>query len=490
MFPTLAFADRVLRPADLEARAARAATGLRSLGLGEGDVVALMLGNSPAFVEVALAARRIGAYFCPINWHFKAAEATHILADSGAKVLVTSPDLRQAIGNSVPPELPVIEEWDSWRERHVAAQGPEARPRGMVPYTSGTTGRPKGVRRLPPPPGDAEAGQTERSARLSRLVLGLEAGARGLLSAPLYHSAPCSYLMAAAQCGAWLRIEPRFDAEATLAAIQRERISHLYLVPTMYVRLLHLPVEVRRRYDLGSVRFVASTGSPCAPELKRAMIEWWGPVINECYASSETGYVTFITSQEALDRPGSVGRPAGSAVVRILDEDKRELPAGRIGTIYARQPAVPDFTYIGNEAARRAIAHEGLASVGDMGYFDEAGYLYICDRATDMVISGGVNIYPAEIEAVLTTMPAVADCAVFGLPDLEFGEALVAYVQPAPGAAIEPAAVQAWIRERLAGYKVPRAVHIVPALPREETGKLFKRRLREAHLADKNSTGV
>ena len=482
MFPTLAFADRILDPADLELRAARAATGLRSLGLGEGDVVALMLRNSPAFVEVALAARRIGAYFCPINWHFKAAETAHILTDSGAKILVTSPDLRQAIGSAVPPQLPVIDDWDSWREGHVAAQGPEARPRGMVPYTSGTTGRPKGVRRLPPPPSDA-AGQTERVARLNRLVQGLETGARCLISAPLYHSAPCGYVMAAAQCGAWLRIQPRFDAVDTLATIQRERISHLYLVPTMYVRLLQLPAEVRDRYDLSSVRFVASTGSPCAPELKRAMIEWWGPVINECYASSETGYITFITSQEALERPGSVGRPAGNAVVRILDEEKRELPPGRIGTIYARQPAVPDFTYIGNDAARRAIDHDGLVSVGDMGYLDKAGYLYVCDRATDMVISGGVNIYPAEIEAVLTSMPAVADCAVFGVPDPEFGESLVAYVQPAPGAAIAPAAVQEWIRERLAGYKVPRAVHIVPALPREETGKRFKRRLREAHVA-------
>jgi long-chain acyl-CoA synthetase len=325
--------------------------------------------------------------------------------------------------------------------------------------------------------------QRALAAQLYRGALGIDPRMRALISAPLYHSAPNLYAMQALLNGELLALEPRFDAEATLALIERHRISNLYLVPTMYVRLLRLPPEVRRRYDVSSVRFIASTGSPCAPDVKRAMIDWLGPVITETYASSETGHITFIGSREWLERPGSVGRPLGTGVVKILDDAGRELGPGVIGLIYCRQPAYPDFTYTNNPAARTALERDGLWSVGDMGYLDRDGYLYVADRKSDMVISGGVNIYPAEIEAVLMTLPGVADCAVFGIPDPEFGEGLAAAVQVRDGEALTADEVQSFLRQRIANYKVPRVVSFHATLPREDSGKIFKRLLREPYWA-------
>jgi long-chain acyl-CoA synthetase len=466
----LAFGSERLPRAELEARAARGASALAAQGVGEGDVVAVMLHNRPEWLELMLACRLLGAYWVPVNWHFKADEVRHILADCGARLLVAEPGLYA--GDNV------IHDWAGLRERHAPWTGAERAPRGGMFYTSGTSGRPKGVRRVPPGPADAPR-LAQLAAQAWRQALGFEPGARALLPAPLYHSAPNSYGLQAILHDATLWLEPKFDAERTLELIARERLTHAYLVPTMYARLLKLPEAVRGRYDVSSMRFVISTGSPCAPELKRAMIEWWGPVFHESYAASEYGLVTFIGSAEALERPGSAGRPLPAARLRILDREGRELPPGKIGLIYARNEAYPDFTYANNEAARRAIERDGLCTLGDMGYLDADGYLYVCDRDSDMVISGGVNIYPAEIEAALVTMPGVADCAVFGIPDAEFGEALAAAVQPQPGARLEAAAVQAWLRERLAGYKVPRTVAFMDSLPREDSGKIFKRRLKQ-----------
>jgi long-chain acyl-CoA synthetase len=342
-----------------------------------------------------------------------------------------------------------------------------------MPYTSGTTGRAKGVRRGPLSPEQITLLQ-EGMAR----VLGIEPGMRALHPAPLYHSAPSSYAVQSMLLGELLVLEERFDAERALALIEHHRLTHAYLVPTMYVRLLRLPEAVKRRYDVSSIRFVASTGSPCPAELKRAMIEWWGPVFNESYAASELGYITAISSEEALRKPGSAGRPLGQASIRILDAEGKELSCGQVGFIYARQPAYPDFTYNNDAEGRRKIERDGLWTLGDMGFLDDEGYLYVCDRASDMVISGGVNIYPAEIEATLALMPGVRDCAVFGIPDEEFGEALAAAVQPETGAVITASDVRAFLEGRIAGYKVPRVVTFHADLPREESGKIFKRRLR------------
>jgi long-chain acyl-CoA synthetase len=479
MSAALGFGDELIAPAELERRAACAATGLERAGVADGDVVALMLHNSPAQLEAMLACRRIGAYSCPINWHYKADEAGHILRDSGARVLVVDPLLLEQIRPGVPEGVSIVKTWEAWREQHPPWNGAPRTPRGNMPYTSGTTGRPKGVRRVP-----ANEEQRRLAAELYRVALGVEPGMRAMVSAPLYHSAPNLYAMQALLGGELLVLEARFDAEATLAAIERHRLSNLYLVPTMYVRLLRLPPETRRRYDVSCVRFVSSTGSPCAPEVKRAMIEWLGPVITETYASSETGHITFIDSHEWLRRPGSVGRPLTNATVNILDETGRELPRGEIGLIYSRQPAYPDFAYSNDPAARAALERDGLWSVGDMGFLDAEGYLYIADRKSDMVISGGVNIYPAEIEAALMTLSGVADCAVFGIPDAEFGEALAAAVQTNSSASLSAQDVRDHLKQKIAGYKVPRVVTFHQTLPREDSGKIFKRLLREPYWRD------
>ena len=309
-------------------------------------------------------------------------------------------------------------------------------------------------------------------------VHGIEPGMRALVSAPLYHSAPNSYALHAMLNGELLVLEEKFDAERTLQLVQELKLTHAYLVPTMYVRLLRLPSSIKSRCDLSSIRFVSSTGSPCPAEVKRAMIDWWGPVFHESYAASELGYVTEIGSAEALRKPGSAGRALGAATLRILDEAGRELPSGEIGLIYARQPAFPDFVYNNDAEARRRIEHDGLWTMGDMGYLDAEGYLFVCDRASDMVISGGVNIYPAEIEAALALMPGVRDCAVFGIPDEEFGETLCAAIQLEPGASLSSADVQSFLKGKIAAYKVPRKIDFHAELPREDSGKIFKRRLR------------
>ena len=472
MTATLRFKGQETSPGAFDAAARRAAARLERLGVGEGDVVCIMLHTEPAYLEALFGARLLGAYSCTINWHYKADEAGWILEDSGAKVLITSEALLRQIDGAVPAAVALVTD-HAW-------QGPEwagaaRRPRMSMPYTSGTTGRAKGVRRLPPPPEEAPAMEALNREGIAR-VHGIEPGMRALLSAPLYHSAPNGYGLQVMLNGSLLVLEERFDAERTLQLIEDLALTHAYLVPTMYVRLLRLDEKTKRKYDTSSIRFVSSTGSPCAAQVKRSMIEWWGPVFNEAYAASELGYVTSISSQEALRKPGSAGRALGQAKLRILDHAGRELPPGEVGLIYARQPAVPDFAYNNNAEARRKIERDGLWSLGDMGYLDPEGYLYVCDRASDMVISGGVNIYPAEIEAALSLMPGVRDCAVFGIPDEEFGEALCAAVQAEPEISAED--VRSYLRDRIAAYKVPRKIDFHAELPREESGKIFKRRLR------------
>ena len=471
MTAALRFGAREIAPQEFEAAARRAASVLEEHGVGSGDVVCMMLHNHPAFLEAMFAARLLGAYYCPVNWHYKSEEAGWILRDSGARALVIEPALREQIAAGFPGELRLLDPQafdcaSPW-------SGAERAPGVMMPYTSGTSGRAKGVRRVP-----LTARELEAAAALAAQILGIAPGMRALLSAPLYHSAPNSYASNVMQRGELLVLEERFDAERTLSLIEELKLTHAYLVPTMYVRLLRLPEATKARYDLSSIRFVASTGSPCPAEVKRAMIEWWGPVFHESYAASELGYVTAISSAESLRKPGSAGRAAGGATIRIMDAEGRELPAGEIGLIYARQPAYPDFTYNNDPASRRKLERDGLWTLGDMGFLDAQGYLYVCDRASDMVISGGVNIYPAEIEAALALMPGVRDCAVFGIPDAEFGEALCAAVQPEPSASLSQDDVVSYLRQRIADYKVPRCVTFHAELPREESGKIFKRRLR------------
>jgi long-chain acyl-CoA synthetase len=430
-----------------------------------------------------------------LNWHFTAAETSFILRDSGAKVLIIGGDLLPGVADGIPADMPVYRvgrleralsqgaangarDWNAGVERAEPLRTSSDKFRGMVPYTSGTTGQPKGVLRIPQ--GDP-AEVALRMGRMYQQALGVSPTSRCLISAPLYHSAPTSYVLLAARQGAWLRLEPRFDALETLAAIERFRITDAYLVPTMYVRLLRLTAAERSRYDISSLRFVASTGAPCPAEVKRAMIDWWGDIINETYASSELGYLTAISSNEARVKPGSAGRPIDGVTIRILDEQGHEVPANTIGKIYARQTLMPSFTYINRQSDRDVLEHDGFLTVGDIGYVDTDGYLFVSDRRSDLVLSGGVNIYPAEIEAELVRMPGVADCAVFGIPDAEFGEVVCAVIQPRETAALAAEQVRDFLAPRLASYKLPRRIEFRNELPREDSGKIFKRKLREPY---------
>lgn len=504
MTASIAYAGTSLSGDAVDALVLRCAESMRRSGVDEGDAVAMLLRNEPRYLVVAKAARTIGAYAVPINWHYKADEVGYIVRDSDAKLLLAHADLLGAVADGLPEGPPVVSldpppalralegdagppgaasavAWDRWLSAEPYA-GPAAAPRSSMGYTSGTTGRPKGVRR-----GAMTPEHLARVAAVNAVAFGLRPGARVLVATPLYHSAPNVYALNALMTGELLAIEPRFDAERTLALIESLRISHLYLVPTLMHRLLRLPEATRAAHDLSSLDFVLHGAAPCPPDVKRSMIAWWGPVVHEFYGGSEAGPIAAIDSADWLRKPGSVGRPLPHARLLIADADGRAVERGATGTIYLEQGAYPPFTYHRRPDLRDACAHpedDALFTLGDVGRLDDDGFLFISDRSKDMVISGGVNVYPAEIEATLASMPGVRDSAVFGVPDEEYGESLMAVVEAEAGAAIDAPAVQAFLRERLAGYKVPRRVEFAAELPREESGKIFKRKLREPHWRD------
>ena len=482
-------------------RAERIASGLSRMGVGQGDCVCMLMRNDIAFLEAAYAAMRLGAYGVPINWHFKPEEVRYILQDCGTAVLIAHADLLQGLRDAIPAGVTVLSvptppevtlsykvepaqpatpdfaiDFESWITTHPRYDGPVVpQPMNMI-YTSGTTGHPKGVRRAAPTPE-----QTASAERMRAMIYGLKRGARALLPGPLYHSAPNSFGIRAGRLGGAVVLMPRFEAEEFLSLIEAQRIDTVFMVPTMFIRLLKLPEEVRSRYDVSSLRHVIHAAAPCPAEVKRAMIEWWGPVIYEFYGSTESGAVTFASSEDALKKPGTVGRISPGAELRFVDEDGRVLPPGQIGEIYSRIADNPDFTYHNRPDKRSEIDLDGFITSGDVGYIDADGYVFLCDRKRDMVISGGVNIYPAEIEAVLHGIAGVHDCAVFGIPDAEFGEALMAMVEPQAGAALTVAEIRTSLKAALADYKVPRHIEIRDGLPREDSGKIFKRRLREPY---------
>ena len=494
--------------ASLGARVLKAAGGFAAAGIGAGDCVGIMLRNDIAFFEAVAGTTGCGGSIVPINWHMKAEEVGYILRDSAAKALVIHADLVAQIADGIPPGVRVLvvptppevaaayhltppydvqgvlgaTDWNTWVDAQPDYAGPLQRGGAMI-YTSGTTGVPKGVRRGTPKP-EMLAGLD----RVGALTYGLKAddNITVLMNGPMYHSAPYSYATMAWRNRCTIVLQPRFDPEDLLRLIEAHRVTHMHMVPTMFVRLLRLPEEVKRKYDLSSLRFIVHGAAPCPPAVKRAMIEWWGPVINEYYGSTETGVPVWHSSAEALAKPGTVGRAITGGIVRIFDADGRALPPGEVGEVYIRQTYLTDFTYHHNDQARADVEREGLVTVGDVGYLDADGYLFLCDRKRDMVISGGVNIYPAEIEQVLIGMPGVKDCAVFGIPDDEYGEALCAAIEPEAGVTLTPEAVRTFLTSHMANYKVPKLVTFHDSLPREDTGKIFKRRLREPYWAGRD----
>lgn len=492
--------------AEVKLNAARLGSALRSLGIAHGDRYAIVMRNEIAYVEANLAAGPIGASPVPVNWHWTGADLRHLLHDSGAKAAIVHTDLitgveaqapegMQLIEAAVPEEIssayhlgevpltgryPVLHELIATSEP--AEQTTEAPPLAVI-YTSGTTGLAKGILRQP-----LRQEQMPGLLEFIKEMLCLEPGLTCLLPAPLYHTAPNVNMTFAAALNMSMVIMPKFEAEEALRLIQEYRVDTVQMVPTMFVRMLQLPEETRAAYDLSSLRALVHAAAPCPVDVKRAMIDWVGPIVSEYYGGSEGGAWVMCDSAEWLAHPGTVGRPLEGCAIKILDPFQEELPAGETGVIYGRSSEFwPEFTYLGNDEKRREIdAGDGYITVGDVGRLDEDGFLYLSDRLNDMVIAGGVNIYPAEIEASLLALDGVADAAVFGIPDPDLGEALAAHVQPLPGATLTEDAVREHIRNNLANYKVPKVVVFDEKLPREDSGKLFKRRLKERYWRAKS----
>jgi long-chain acyl-CoA synthetase len=477
---------------ELAARAARLAGALEP-----GARVALLMHNEARFVEASIGIGLAGCAPVPVNSHWTASEVAHVLADAGCAVVVAHSDL-VGVAEAASPAARILEVEPPEEVaaalgldraptgRHelyedvLATSAPLAEPVTTAPmsiiYTSGTTGTPKGVLREPTPP--------ELAPALAQLVLqglAFAPGMRTLIPAPLYHTAPNVHALFAVRMGCELTLMPRFDPEQLLALVERHRIEHIQMVPTMFTRLLALPEATRAKYDVSSLRSVVHAAAPCPVDVKRAMIDWWGPVIHEYYGGTEVGLVVTTDTAAWLAHPGTVGAPVGDGAVRIVGEDGQDVGVGETGEIYLRPPSCwPDFTYLNRPEQRAAIGLDGHVTLGDAGHLDADGYLHITDRIKDMIISGGVNVYPAEIEACLLALPEVHDVAVFGIPDPDWGEAIAAHVQPAPGAVLTEDAVRDHVRAQLAPYKVPRTV-VFEDLPREDTGKLFKRRLADRY---------
>ncbi|HXA32952.1 MAG TPA: acyl-CoA synthetase, partial [Acidimicrobiales bacterium] len=437
-----------------------------------------------------------GLYITAVNSHLTAAEAGYIVADCGAKVLVTSAALREVAEELVGLTPGVAHRFmidgtsPSYRsyEEAVAAQPATPRPdqrRGMVMlYSSGTTGKPKGIK-FPLPAEDSPLGEWE-IAEHSRARWGFSEEMVFLGPAPLYHSAPLRVSLAVHSVGGTVVVMERFDPVGALALIERERVTHSQWVPTMFVRMLKLPEDERRAYDLSSQRVVTHAAAPCPVHVKEQMIDWWGPIIEEYYAGTENFGSTAISSEEWLAHKGSVGRPSYEARIHICDEDDEEVPAGEIGTVYF-EDARASFEYHGDSAKTSGAQHPHhptWRSLGDIGRVDDEGYLYLTDRRAYMIVAGGVNIYPQEVEDVLLAHPRVLDVAVFGVPNEDMGEEVKAVVQPVDwdeaGDALA-AELRSWCETRLAGYKRPRSFDFDPQLPRLDNGKLYKAQVRERY---------
>ena len=475
--------------ADLAAAADRYGRGMQERGLVPGDCIVAMLPNGIDLLAMYFAAIECGLYIVPINWHLTGPEVAYIVGDCDAKVfvaderfataaVVAAADLpteaKFAVG-SIAGFLPLSD---------LSAEGgrPDVRTQGApMVYTSGTTGQPKGVKR----PLTGENPDLVNPANIWFFsIFGLQPfdDHVHICGSPLYHTAVLNFVAISVQMGHTAVLMERFDAEEMLRLIDRYRVTHSHVVPTQFIRLLALPEDVRAKYDVSSLRAVIHGAAPCPNEVKRAMLDWWGPVVIEYYAATEGGGAS-ISAQEWLQKPGSVGKAWPGAIVKILNDDGVEVAPNDIGLVYMRM-GNSSFDYHKSDEKTRASRVGDLFTVGDIGYIDEDGYLFLCDRKSDMIISGGVNIYPAEIEGELVCHPAIADVAVFGVPDPEWGEAIKAVVQPEPGVVASDeltASILAFAAERLAKYKTPRSIDFVEELPRDPNGKLYKRKLRDPY---------
>ncbi|MGB6453682.1 MAG: acyl-CoA synthetase [Streptosporangiaceae bacterium] len=469
---------------------------LRARGLQPGDGIAALLPNGAAALEVYLAALQSGWYLTPINWHFTAPEAAYIAADCGAKAFFVHERFAQlgvdtADAAGIPAAarfsfgaVPGCTEVAELRAGHPDTLPADRTAGSTMHYTSGTTGRPKGVRR-----GLTGLDPDDAGALLAGGLLGIFGVTEGqpnahLVCAPNYHTAVSTFGGSALQLGHTLVCMDGFDAETALALTERYRCTSSHMVPTHFKRMLSLPDEAQARYDLSSMRWLIHAAAPCPVGMKQAMLDWWGPCVWEYYAATEGGG-TVASPQDWLAHPGTVGIPWPTSEVLVVDEHGNPQPTGVPGTIYLKL-GLMEFEYFGDKAKTDASRLRGFFTVGDIGYLDDEGFLFLCDRKADMIISGGANIYPAEIEAEIIMNPKVADVAVFGIPDEEWGEQIKAIVEPAAG--VEPgdelaADILAGLAGRLAKMKWPRSIDFVAELPRDPSGKLLKRRLRDPYWA-------
>ena len=481
----------------LDERSRKFVHALRSRGLKVGDHIAILMENAPAFLEVAWAAQRAGLYYTAINRHLRPSEVQYVLDDCRADALVSSQALRDVVSGLDMSRIPLRVSADGGLagfERYedlLAAQfsGPlvdECEGREML-YSSGTTGRPKGVRK--PLPGNQFGDPSSIPAQIAQ---GLTAGNGGadavyLCPAPLYHSAPLVGSMSWHRVGGTVVLMEKFDPRECLELIERHHVTDAQFVPTMFIRMLRLSREDRESHDVSSLRRVLHTAAPCPITVKRQMLDWWGPIIDEYYSGTEDLGATYISAQEWLAHPGSVGRPIDEC--HIVGPDGQELRAGEVGVVYFAGGR--RFEYHNDPRKTASVTNdEGWRTLGDMGFLDEEGYLYLTDRQAHMIISGGVNIYPQEAENVLAGHPAVTDVAVIGVPDDEMGEAVKAIVQPTDSVVPDAdlgADLIAYCRSQLATFKCPSSVEFIDELPRDPNGKLYKRLLRERYWAGHES---
>jgi acyl-CoA synthetase (AMP-forming)/AMP-acid ligase II len=480
---------RAISYKQLDDRSNQAAQLFRVEGLQVGDKVAIFLENTPDYFPLVWGAQRSGLHFVAISSKLTAPEVDYILEDSGAKLLVAgaslgkvaetlnAPAKRFSHGGAIAGFAAVEAALDAQPVTRIAD---ETAGSAML-YSSGTTGRPKGIVRPPSP--DPAIDHVVPLAMIANLVFGLGPESVYLSTAPLYHAAPLGWTMTVQILGGTVVLMQHFDPEAALANIERYRCNAGQFVPTHFVRMLKLPDEVRTRYDLSSMKTAIHAAAPCPVPVKRGMIDWWGPVIDEYYAGTEGNGFTAIKAAEWLDRPGSVGRAVGEAKLHVCDEEGNQLPPRAEGLVFFEAERQFEYHNAPEKTADSRNKH-GWSTLGDVGWVDEEGFLYLTDRKSFMIISGGVNIYPQEIENHLVTHPSVADVAVVGAPHEEMGEQVVAVIQPMPG--VEPGEalaeeLAAFCRRSLSGVKTPRRFDFVDELPRHATGKLYKRLIRDRY---------
>ncbi len=484
--PAVIQGDEVISYAELDARSNQLAQLFQAWGLRVGDGIAVLIGNEPRFCEFYWAALRSGLYFTPINTHLAPSEMQYIADNCDAKVFVTSNALRDA-AKQFAHQLPKATyriitdgQLDGFMSYpHVASDMPttpiaDEREGQVMLYSSGTTGRPKGVRQAL---SGARAGEGMQMLAFYAQLLGILSDDRHLCVGPLYHIGPIAFSLLCHRLGTTVVLMPRFEAENTLQHIERYRITSSFMVPTHFVRLLQLPDDVRRRYDLSSLRVVIHAAAPCPLDVKRQMLEWWGNLI-ELYSGTEGG-TTMVRPDEWLKHPGTVGRHVAGGKIWILDEQGNEVPAGQTGLVYFE--ATTPFEYFKDEAKTAETYRGKLFTLGDIGYLDAEGYLYLTDRQSHTIISGGVNIYPAEVEGALITHPAIADVAVIGIPEADMGEQVKAIVQLRDGFTASDELrrdIIEFCRAHIAHFKCPRSVDFVAQLPRSPAGKLLKRELK------------